>query len=452
MKGLFDQREHGAHARLALSIAALMLCAALLLSQQWQLPLPEIKPFLPIYATCIILLEGLTGYLLLSQFITSRQWHLGILASSYLLLIPLVAIQLMVFPGVFSDSGLLNAGKQSAVWIWVFWHGGFPAVVSLALLVERCVKQHTVPVADIRLWTWNFALLPLLLGTALGLVATWFSQNLPELITSNSYKQLLYSPFAIMVWLVNIAALLLMVQRSRQGGVMYIWLSLALFASLLDVTLTLAAGARYSLGWYAARVSSSISATVLLGVLLWEINKLYINTKRANELLYQQSMQDGLTGIFNRRFFDSRLPQELKLAAQRHTSLALLLLDVDHFKRFNDLYGHAVGDNCLRMVATTMQGSLKRPADFVARYGGEEFGIVLPDTDIEGARLVAERLCRKISDIRLQHGEGFIGVTASVGVALWQVNSGDRAAELIGRADKALYRAKDTGRNRVVIF
>lgn len=449
---LFDRGEYRVHAKLALAIAAIMLFAALLLHRQLASPLPEIKPFLPMYASCIILLEGLTGYLLLSQFISSRQWHLGILASAYLLLIPLVAIQLLVFPGVFSAGGLLNAGQQSAVWIWVFWHGGFPALILLALLVERGVKQRTVPVAYVRLWTLNFALLPLLLGIALALLATWFSHNLPVLISSHSYQQLVHSPFAIVVWLVNIAALLLMLHRSRKGGVMHIWLSLALFASLLDVTLTLLAGARYSVGWYAARVSSTVSATVLLGVLLWEINKLYINTQRANELLYEQSMQDGLTGVFNRRFLDQRLGKELQLAAQRQVPVALLLLDVDYFKRFNDHYGHAAGDACLRMVAATIQGSLKRPADFVARYGGEEFAVVLPDTDSSGAFKVAQRLCRRISAIRLPHATDTVSVTVSIGLALWQPGSGERAADVMARSDKALYCAKDTGRNRVVVL
>nr|WP_301003744.1 sensor domain-containing diguanylate cyclase [Arsukibacterium sp.] len=447
---MFNTRQNLSHIKVAGVIGAIMLFAALLLHNRLNIVLPEVKPFLPIYATCIILLEGLTGYLLISQFLSNRRWYVGVIAGGYLFLIPLVAIQLMVFPGVFSDSGLLNAGSQSAVWIWVFWHAGFPAIMLLALLTERLAKNKRVPKASAPLWAFNFVALALLFGIGLALLATWYSQHLPALISQNSYQQLLHSPFAIMVWVLNIMALACMAWRCRLGGVMPVWLTLALFASLLDVTLTLFAGNRFSIGWYAARVSSTVSATVLLGVLLWEINTLYLNMRRSNEQLYQLTMLDSLTGVYNRRFLDKQLQLELQLAARKRTSLALMLLDVDYFKAFNDSHGHLMGDHCLNQIAQSIASVLQRPADFVARYGGEEFAIVLPDTSSDGAMQVAEKLRQQLAELAIVSGSKTLNITVSIGVAV-SIDGHHSPDGLLSQADNALYQAKNNGRNRVIL-
>lgn len=448
MSTLFSYQHQQQHGRLALIMAGVLLTLALSLLPFLSTPLPEIKPFLPIYAASIVLLEGLTAYLLLSHFLSNRLLYFGAVAAAYLFMLPLIIIQLLVFPGVFTPSGLLNAGSQSAVWIWVFWHGGFPSIMLLALLTERHGQQLQARHHARIHWAWFFVLAPLVSGTGLALLATWYSDVLPVLIAANSYQQLLHSPYAIIVWLVNSLALIMMIRRSQSGGVMPVWLSLALFASLLDVTLTLLAGQRYSLGWYAARVSSTCSATVLLGVLLWEMNRLYRDVQKDNEQLYQLTMLDALTGCFNRRYLDKRLSQELAMAARQQNCVGLLLLDVDHFKRFNDRYGHLAGDQCLKHVASLMQATLLRPADFVARYGGEEFVIVLPDTDIAGAMQVAERMRRMVEQEAIMIESMPVQVTASLGVAVSE-DGKMNATDLINLADQALYQAKAQGRNQV---
>jgi len=448
MSTLFSYQHNKPHRVLALTLGGVLLLIALLLLPNLSTSLPEIKPFLPIYATSIVLLEGLTAYLLLSHFLSNRLLYLGAVAAAYLFMLPLVIIQLLVFPGVFNPSGLLSAGSQSAVWIWVFWHGGFPSIMLLALLTERRGQQLQAS-AEARIrWVWAFVLVPLVVGAVLALFATWYSHLLPVLIAANSYQKLLHSPYAVIVWLVNSIALLFMIRRSKAGGIMPVWLSLALFASLLDVTLTLLAGQRYSLGWYAARVSSTCSATVLLGVLLWEMNRLYRDVQKDNEQLYQLTMRDALTSCFNRRYLDKRLSQELAMAARQQNCVGLLLLDVDHFKGFNDRYGHLAGDQCLKHVASLMQATLQRPADFVARYGGEEFVIVLPDTDSTGAMQVAERIRRMVQQEAIMIDNIPVRVTASLGVAVSD-DGKMNAADLINRADQALYQAKAQGRNQV---
>lgn len=176
--------------------------------------------------------------------------------------------------------------------------------------------------------------------------------------------------------------------------------------------------------------------------------------KRANERLTQLSMLDGLTGIPNRRMFDMYFKQEWRRAMREKTSLAVILLDVDFFKQFNDHRGHQQGDACLIDVAAVLQQQIHRPADLAARYGGEEFAVVLPDTDAEGACRLAENIRLAVQELRIEHGASRISpwITVSLGVATMvpRLEQGDFGMdELLKQADEALYAAKGQGRNRV---
>ena len=160
---------------------------------------------------------------------------------------------------------------------------------------------------------------------------------------------------------------------------------------------------------------------------------------------------DSLTGLLNRRAFDEAMEIEIARSARTAAPMSLLLIDVDRFKAFNDEYGHPAGDDALRLVAKHLRGSLKRPADMAARYGGEEFAAILPDTDEDGAYLVAEAFRRSVADAKLPHrGSERSVLTASVGVATYMPDNLHRsAAEIIQVADEALYSAKAAGRDRV---
>lgn len=174
--------------------------------------------------------------------------------------------------------------------------------------------------------------------------------------------------------------------------------------------------------------------------------------KMAEAHLRRQAAIDGLTGIANRRAFDEVLERECRRAARAMEPMALLLVDVDHFKAFNDHYGHLAGDQCLRAVAMALAGAVQRPGDLPARYGGEEFAVVLPGTELEGAASMAERLRTAILALNIAHAENSAGpsVTISVGVAALFPPMAS-PAELIARADRALYDAKHQGRNRVAV-
>jgi diguanylate cyclase (GGDEF)-like protein len=163
------------------------------------------------------------------------------------------------------------------------------------------------------------------------------------------------------------------------------------------------------------------------------------------------TMTDGLTEIANRRRFDQHLDQEWRRCARMHVPLSAVMMDIDHFKAFNDQYGHAAGDDCLRRIAQALATVPGRAGDLVARYGGEEFACLLPGTDYQGARVIAGRLLEAVSDLDIPHARSNIAgkVTISAGVATITPGRDDEPTALMRQADSLLYEAKRAGRNRV---
>lgn len=161
------------------------------------------------------------------------------------------------------------------------------------------------------------------------------------------------------------------------------------------------------------------------------------------------AMVDGLTGIANRRQFDETMDREWRRAMRDGTLLSLLMIDVDHFKPYNDIYGHVLGDACLRQIAVAAQEVIHRSSDLFARYGGEEFAVVLPNTDRTGAQLVAEQIRRAVELCNLPHSGNPHGVvTVSIGCATQTLGHDSASTSLVEAADQALYQAKSSGRNR----
>lgn len=177
--------------------------------------------------------------------------------------------------------------------------------------------------------------------------------------------------------------------------------------------------------------------------------------ERANAVLAQLARLDGLTGVCNRRCFDAQLLQEVRRAARDGRPLALLMIDIDRFKAFNDRASHPEGDRCLIQVAYAIHACLRRPADFLARYGGEEFAVILPDTDADGALRLAESVRAAVERLEVPHPDAaahpWVTVSIGVGGVAPDAAAGGPATAraLLRTADEALYRAKQAGRNRV---
>ncbi len=173
---------------------------------------------------------------------------------------------------------------------------------------------------------------------------------------------------------------------------------------------------------------------------------------KMNDLLKEFSMLDHLTGIPNRRSFDSHLASEWQRARRGSWSLGLLMIDIDRFKAYNDRFGHQQGDECLKRVSQALQGFTRRAGDMTARYGGEEFAVILPGGTAEGLRILGEQLCQAVANLEMRHPDvpwGYVSV--SVGASYVFPESDCSPDKLIHSADRALYRAKFKGRNRVEV-
>jgi diguanylate cyclase (GGDEF)-like protein len=177
-------------------------------------------------------------------------------------------------------------------------------------------------------------------------------------------------------------------------------------------------------------------------------NSVLITSHHKRAKYERQATVDALTGVHNRRWMDDAFPRVLHRCALNQAPSALLVLDIDHFKRVNDTYGHLVGDAALKGLANILQANM-RPHDLLVRYGGEEFAILLPDTAIEEAVAIAERLRATVAANQMRRDEVSFGITISIGIA--PIRAEGRLDDFFGAADRALYRAKETGRNRVKV-
>ncbi len=178
----------------------------------------------------------------------------------------------------------------------------------------------------------------------------------------------------------------------------------------------------------------------------------HLRLKRKTESLERLALLDGLTDIPNRRALEEALTREYGRSRRNGTPLSLLMIDVDHFKAFNDHYGHGVGDDCLRAIAQTIEAAMLRPADFAGRYGGEEFAVILPESDKDGALVVADKIRRQVASLNIPHAYSPTApfVTVSVGLKTYQSAEDKTNTALLQEVDRALYFAKEQGRDRVV--
>jgi diguanylate cyclase (GGDEF)-like protein len=198
------------------------------------------------------------------------------------------------------------------------------------------------------------------------------------------------------------------------------------------------------------RLQLTITAMERIYVMRQKLQEVQKEVLLMNKKLERLALYDDLTGLANRRNFDETLERQFKLARRNKKPITLLICDIDFFKVYNDTYGHQQGDDCLAKVAKVIGSAPDRPTDKACRYGGEEFTVILPETNLEGGLLVAEKIRQAVFDKKLKHENSKIApcVTLSIGLATYtgQFQNGE---EILKAADDALYRAKQNGRNRV---
>jgi diguanylate cyclase (GGDEF)-like protein len=455
----------------AVVVIAVSTLAFLALAPFAAVPLRPMPVFIPIYQSALAFNDIVTAVFLLNQQQFLRTGGLTVLAGGYLFTALMAILHGLTFPGLFSPTGLLNAGPQTTAWLYMFWHGGFPLFV---MGYVACDAGNSAT-ASRRAAT---ALVPVLVVAAVWgavFLATRGQFILPSIMQGNRHTANM-SVVVWSVWLLSLGALAMLARR-RPYSVLALWLIVTMCAWLFDIALSAALDTgRFDLGFYVGRIYGLLAASFILIVLLTQTSSLYVQLMRLRdsdrvkaEELRRLSTIDPLTGIANRRAFEEALDQEWRRMMRHSTPLSLLMIDVDYFKRFNDSYGHVAGDGCLREVAQALAHRTRRAGELAARYGGEEFAVLLPHIDAAAARRLAELICQTVREMQIPHEGSAVAshVTISVGAACISelsesagaqsrdVGTGDEVPAgggiaLIKAADGALYEAKLAGRDRVV--
>lgn len=423
-------------------------------------PLAQVPAFIPCYVAILVICDLITAALLFGKFSVLRMPVVLILAGGYLFSASITLAYALTFPGLFPIPWLPVAGPQTSSAMYMFWHSGFPLSImaySLFKIKNTQAEVPSVPQSPARVPILATVVLVLAVVCAYTLFATWGHAYIPIFLEGNRTTPLGHTVL-FGIWVLSLAALIMLWQH-KPPTVLDVWLMVVMCVWMLDIALAAVLNSgRYDLGWYTGRIYGMLSASFLLIVLLVENAKQYARLVRAsielghaNKALAQLSRHDGLTGLANRRFFDEYLTEQMALAIRHQRPLSLVLCDADHFKAYNDHYGHPAGDTCLSQIAAVLDACCHRPADMSARYGGEEFAMILPETDLIGATQVAEAARMKITDLHIPHAKSPTAphVSISAGVATFHGDSVTTAQELIATADHKLYEAKHLGRNRV---
>lgn len=425
-------------------------------------PLSPFPAFIPIYVTALVIFDLVTAVLLFGHYRALRSIGLMVLGGAYLFSATATAAYALIFPGLFAPAGLLGSGPQTSSALYMLWHAGFPVGLIAYAFIKRLEQTGAWRPRGPRA-LWCIAATTILVLSVVALFtafATAGHDALPVFLDGHRTTAT-GKAFLAAIWLLSLGTLVLLL-RSRPHSLLDVWLHVVMCVWLLDLALAAVLNTgRYDLGWYMGRIYGLLAAGLLLIVLLSEnarhharLRELTAALETANESLWRLSMQDSLTQVANRRAFDLHLAEHVALAQRHQRPLALVLFDVDHFKTYNDEYGHQLGDECLKAIAWVLQASGKRPSDLAARYGGEEFALVLPETDPEGALHIANAARAAVAQLCIPHRQCPTGphVTISAGIAALHQGGKLTPQCVIEVADRALYQAKNAGRNRIVLL
>jgi diguanylate cyclase (GGDEF)-like protein len=393
-----------------------------------------------------------TAYLMFSQFRSTGLLVLGTTGVGYLF-VSLLQIPYALAYGDLWVRGVLVGTPSTPSWSGLAWHFAFPLLVGIYVAYDR---TFSVAVAEEhRGWMIRVAVVTTILVAALVTMLTLAPDVLPALYSGGDFLRLsgifhVHAPFKFLAifggftLVVNLVAAVMIFMRTRCRTVLQLWITVSLVGMVLDQLLYVISPTHNALTWYLGKAVTLVTASIVLAILLRQVAVLY---RRVAEL----ATIDQLTGLPNRRTLEGQLDWMLHYGERNRLALAVVMVDVDYFKPYNDAYGHTSGDDVLKHVANTLRASILRSSDFVARFGGEEFVALLPDTTREGTCLAVERMRTAIERLAIPHKTSPRGkVTISVGAAVGLLSeAGPR--ELLRAADEALYTAKAGGRNRCVI-
>jgi diguanylate cyclase (GGDEF)-like protein len=408
----------------------------------------------PVFAVVIgisIVMLVLAAVLLWAQARVTSSVPLLVLAAGYGTTAAVMTPHLLLYRGLFPAlATLLSADAQTSPWLWFEWHLTF-ALSPIAYVVARRLVRTVDAVRFPRLE--RRALIAMIaIPVALASPAIWV-HGLPVL-TANGYPSNLVIALSCLLVALSLTAIAMLYAKSRLRTVLDICLGFAALCLVADVTLSIVGSTVFSAGWYVSRIFILIASSTVLVALMLQTAVVYAQLAKTADRLRDESLTDSLTGLANRRAFDVRLAQVLADGARMSRGAAMLMIDVDNFKLFNDAYGHLGGDECLRDLCATARDCVSRTRDMVARVGGEEIAVVMAETDLRGALIVAERIRSAIEGMGIPHSSeaAYPAVTVSIGATAVDDTAGLAPEAFIEQADRALYRAKESGRNRTVAW
>ncbi len=333
----------------------------------------------------------------------------------------------------------VNNTIENLIYVWLSgaladFHGYF---VIVPFLLSWTVKQKIIP-------NHNEKWLPvgLLCFCGLTIFTIYYVASTIYLLLALGVVFALYSNMRVVTVFVLVTSLCFTFATAQKigpfnlGTTSYSFVSLLIFVFSLGLSIYVIATKRYELISIHGKLEEKVKERT------YELNQV-------NQQLTNMSRTDGLTGIANRRHFDQFLEKEWSRAIRNKSPISLLMIDVDFFKQYNDIYGHVKGDDCLKLITQTAEKCINRSCDLIARYGGEEFAVVLPDTT--NANSIAQKMVMDISNLKIPHQGSEINghVSISIGCCSLYPKKEAQVTQLIELTDKALYQAKDTGRNNV---
>ena len=375
----------------------------------------------------------MTALLLYGQWRAGRHASIGFLAVAFAFSALTTLLFVLEVPGGITPGGVIPLPRGYVGYYWFAWQLGTYVLVGLFIATARRLRPMDREV-------WGAGIASALATVVLSVVVIWGHAWLPALTVNGQFNALnerILHPLFLLLGTITLVALVTVTRLQRAVDV---YAALFLTGMIADAYLLLVASGSYSFGRVGGRIEVLIVSFTVGLVLIRQVNRMYSQLTSENRRLARAAMVDPLTGVANRRAFDGQIE------IIDH-DVVLLIIDIDRFKEYNDLEGHRAGDDCIRRVARALAANVLRSDDLIARYGGDEFAAILHDIDLDDAIHVAERIRRAVADLNIPAHEEGASITVSIGVAAFL--PGEGSADLVRRADEALYRAKNEGRNRV---
>jgi diguanylate cyclase (GGDEF)-like protein len=433
--------------------SALLVAIALFAIPFGARPAGESDALIPALDSGAFVAMLVTAAILRNQFRAGRYIPLAFLAVAYACTALMLLPYTLIFPHGFSPDGFGTAA-QAAPWLWVGWHGAFVMLVGAYVWSDSFFSRIPSKMSKaLRFVHWYAAAVGSIALLWIGAVIIGHDR-LPVLVERSGYSPFYHSIVEQPLLAIVAIVFLTLVARTRLRRATELWLGVALLGVGIEVYVSgTLVRAPFTVGWYICAFQAVVWQSLFLINQLRHANEQFAAFAAEKGSLIEETLRDALTGLYNRRGFDERFSKMAADCRRTGDSLALLALDLDYFKAYNDHFGHAAGDDALRAVGKALGSIANLPMDACCRIGGEEFAIVLAMADETSARTVADRIQKAIEKLAIRHsGEFATHLTASIGLAVSNGVKPVGVRDLYERADSALYRAKRLGRNRVAVY